>query len=129
MKAAAAAAAAATKTTMKVLAVATFCWIAVAAANPTGYFGQNDTNVTATTEYTVWLANHTTSSNNSYARHAFLASLDDPSDGMAVHWTIQEGESMIRLAVAARTTGWLGFGTYCWLLSCCCLFARRKDTT
>jgi hypothetical protein len=106
---AAAAAAAAATTTMKVLAAATFCWIA-AAANPTGYFGHNDTNV-ATTEYTAWLANHTMS-NSSYARHAFLASLNDPSDGMAVHWTIIQGESMIRLAVAARTTGWLGFGTY-----------------
>jgi hypothetical protein len=114
--AAAAAAEGTTKTTtMKVLfaAAATFSWIAAAAANPTGYFGHNDTNVTTTTtEYTAWLANHTTMSNSSYARHAFLASLNDPSDGMAVHWTIQEGESMIRLAVAARTTGWLGFGTY-----------------
>jgi hypothetical protein len=112
-----------TTTTMKVIAAATFWWIwfccffnnravtgvaAAAAVTATGYFGHNDTNVTATNEYTAWLANHTRS-NSSYARHAFLASIDDPSDGMAVHWTIQ-GES-IRLAVAARTTGWLGFGT------------------
>jgi hypothetical protein len=89
---------------MKVFAAAAFWWIAAAAAAvPTGYFGHNDTNVTATNEYTVWLANHTRSNSSSYARHAYLASLDDPSDGMAVHWTIQ-GES-IRLAVAARTSG------------------------
>jgi hypothetical protein len=63
------------------------------------YFG-NDAE-----EYASWLA----SNNTFYARHTFLSAPLNPQDGMAIHWTIQGEE--IQLAVAARATGWLGFGT------------------
>jgi hypothetical protein len=65
------------------------------------YFGSD---AGSAEEYAAWL-NRT----SLYERHTFLAAPQNPNDGMAVHWTIKGEE--IRLAVAARTTGWLGFGT------------------
>jgi hypothetical protein len=43
-----------------------------------------------------------------YTSSVFLPSSGDPDLGAAVHWSI-EGDSIF-LAVAARATGWLGFG-------------------
>lgn len=56
-------------------------------------------------EYVEWIE----TSAGQYSRSSFLPSLDSASSGVALHWTI-EGEN-IRLAVAARATGWVGFGT------------------
>jgi hypothetical protein len=64
------------------------------------FFGADDGDAD---EYADWLKNAV------YERHTFLSSPHKPNDGMSVHWTIQGEE--IRLAVAARATGWLGFGT------------------
>jgi hypothetical protein len=72
-------------------------------ASAATYFGNTND---ADTEYTAWLA----TASASYARNTFLPAVSNPTDGMAVHWTIQ-GET-IQLAVVAKTTGWLGFGTY-----------------
>jgi hypothetical protein len=44
----------------------------------------------------------------SYERTEFLPSPAGNSTGAALHWTIQENE--ILLAVAAKATGWVGFG-------------------
>jgi hypothetical protein len=71
------------------------------AAAAAKYFG---TAANATNEYTTWLEENA----SPYERHVFLAPLNDTTHGMAVHWTIQDGE--IQLAVAAKTTGWMGFG-------------------
>lgn len=56
-------------------------------------------------EYTVWL----NSKGSQYKQHTFLETSSDPTDGMAVHWTIED--DMIRMAVAAEAKGWMGFGT------------------
>jgi hypothetical protein len=92
---------------MKLTAISTFfCLLAqgvsVGATAAATYFG---TAANTTNEYTTWLEK----SASPYKRHVFLAALNDTTHGMAVHWTIQDGE--IQLAVAAKTTGWLGFGT------------------
>jgi hypothetical protein len=72
------------------------------AAAAAKYFGT--ANATSN-EYTTWLEKNAAP----YKRHVFLPALTDTTHGMAVHWTIQDGE--IQLAVAAKATGWLGFGT------------------
>jgi hypothetical protein len=74
------------------------------AAAAAKYFGSAVINATSN-EYTTWLEKNAAP----YKRHVFLPALTDTTHGMAVHWTIQDGE--IQLAVAAKTTGWLGFGT------------------
>jgi hypothetical protein len=90
------------KITSLLVAFSLFCTNGASAASATYFGNTNNTD----TEYTAWLATATPP----YARNTFLPALTDPTDGMAVHWTIQ-GET-IQLAVAAKTTGWLGFGTY-----------------
>jgi hypothetical protein len=75
------------------------------AAAAAKYFGAEAINA-ASNEYTTWLEKN---ASQPYKRHVFLPARNDTTHGMAVHWTIQDGE--IQLAVAAKTTGWLGFGT------------------
>jgi hypothetical protein len=93
------------KITSLLVAFSLFCTkgASAASASTATYFGNTNN---ADTEYTAWLA----TASPQYARNSFLPALSDPTDGMAVHWTIQ-GET-IQLAVVAKTTGWLGFGTY-----------------
>jgi hypothetical protein len=45
---------------------------------------------------------------NEYHAHAFLPSASNPSKGASIHWTVDD--THISLAVAARASGWLGFG-------------------
>ncbi len=45
---------------------------------------------------------------SSYPRHSFLPSAEDPEDGVAVFWKLDEDK--VHFAVAARAEGWLGFG-------------------
>jgi len=45
---------------------------------------------------------------SSYSNSAFLQSTGATDEGVAVHWTLDS--KFIHLAVAARATGWVGFG-------------------
>lgn len=49
-----------------------------------------------------------------YGSSVFLSSRESEADsdnnGAAIHWQIDQDASKIRLAVAARATGWVGFG-------------------
>jgi hypothetical protein len=65
---------------------------------PAEYFGGSDNDV-----YLDWADGV-----SRYTSSVFLPSNADPNLGAAVHWSI-EGDSIF-LAVAARATGWLGFG-------------------
>jgi dopamine beta-monooxygenase len=71
-------------------------WLAQAKDTST-YFGGTDIE-----GYTAWLQGA------SYGKTAFIQSTQVDGAGVALHWTI-EGET-IKLAVAARATGWVGFG-------------------
>lgn len=53
-------------------------------------------------EYLNWAASV------NYESSQFFASDTDPSDGVAVHWTISQ--PYVELGVAVRASGWLGFG-------------------
>jgi hypothetical protein len=66
---------------------------------PPTYFGGSDHS-----EFVAWLQRRTIP----YQRSAFIPSPHSPSLGIAVYWTIQ-GER-INIAVAAKATGWVGFG-------------------
>ena len=70
-------------------------------ADPLLYFGGNDNNVV---EYTDWLSQNQAL----YPKSIFLSTDADESLGIAVHWSILDDE--IHIAVAARATGWVGFG-------------------
>ena len=70
-------------------------------ADPLLYFGGNDNNVV---EYTDWLSQNQAL----YPKSIFLSTDVDESLGIAVHWSILDDE--IHIAVAARATGWVGFG-------------------
>lgn len=65
--------------------------------DPTTYFGgiENDA-------YLQWV------DGASYDRSAFLPSPAGNSTGAALHWTIQDDE--IYLALAVKATSWVGFG-------------------
>lgn len=65
---------------------------------PTEYFGASDNDA-----YLDW-----SKSVSRYTSSLYLPSNADPDLGAAVHWSI-EGDSIF-LAVAARATGWVGFG-------------------
>ena len=67
---------------------------------PAEYFGD------ANAPYVAWL---TSRGESNFDHSAFLAG-DIEGEGVAVHWTIDDDASTIRLAVAARATGWVGFG-------------------
>jgi len=54
--------------------------------------------------YKTWLD----SNFGTYSRHSFLPSTADPAEGAAVFWIV-EGDD-IQFAVAAKASGWLGFG-------------------
>jgi hypothetical protein len=71
---------------------------------PADYFGGSDRN----TYLDWWAVNAGNSASGGYTNSIFLPSNSDPSLGAAVHWSIQ-GDSVF-LAVAARATGWVGFG-------------------
>ena len=69
-------------------------------SNRSTYFGGIDNG-----EYTSWLETR----GSHYSQSVFLdVGGEDESLGMAVHWSIVGHE--IQLAVAARATGWVGFG-------------------
>ena len=58
--------------------------------------------------YASWLAQ----SNLPY-EHSYLLSsdkIDDDDVAVAMHWSIDKDENLLRLNVAADATGWLGFG-------------------
>jgi hypothetical protein len=67
------------------------------AVDPTSYFGgaENDA-------YLDWL------SKSAYDRLTWLGSSSDSTLGVAVHWTTDS--THIQLAVAAKASGWVGFG-------------------
>jgi len=67
--------------------------------DPATYFGGTENGA-----YLDWLQFQGTS----YKRTEFLPSPAGNSTGAAIHWTIQDDE--IFLAVAAKATGWVGFG-------------------
>jgi DOMON domain/Copper type II ascorbate-dependent monooxygenase, N-terminal domain/Copper type II ascorbate-dependent monooxygenase, C-terminal domain len=67
------------------------------AMDPSSYFGGSGNE-----GYTAWLRGAW------YSRTAFIESAQDERSGVALHWTI-EGET-IKLAVAAKAEGWVGFG-------------------
>jgi dopamine beta-monooxygenase len=74
------------------------CLLSLAQAkDPSTYFGGSDTEA-----YTAWLQGA------SYGKTAFIESTQAPGAGVALHWTIED--ETIKLAVAARATGWVGFG-------------------
>jgi Copper type II ascorbate-dependent monooxygenase, N-terminal domain/DOMON domain/Copper type II ascorbate-dependent monooxygenase, C-terminal domain len=67
------------------------------AKDPAAYFGGSGNE-----GYVAWLRGV------SYDKTVFLPSTNDDAKGVALHWTI-EGET-IKLAVAAKATGWVAFG-------------------
>jgi DOMON domain/Copper type II ascorbate-dependent monooxygenase, C-terminal domain/Copper type II ascorbate-dependent monooxygenase, N-terminal domain len=69
----------------------------VSAKDPPTYFGGSDNE-----GYISWLGG------TSYERSSFIESTQVEGSGVAVHWTV-EGDT-IKLAVAAKATGWVGFG-------------------
>ena len=84
------------------IALVALCFRGLAQAqsqDPTEFFDATDNDA-----YLQWLQDAT----RDYERTLFLPSPAGPFDGAAIHWTI-EGDS-IYLAVAARATGWVGFG-------------------
>jgi hypothetical protein len=83
--------------------VLVFLTSATAQTLPAEYFGGSDHDA-----YVEWLAVSVNNSASRYTNSIFLPTNGDPSLGAAVHWSI-EGDSVF-LAVAARATGWVGFG-------------------
>ena len=71
------------------------------AVSPAEYFAAD-----GNTPYVSWL---TSRGESNFEHSAFLAG-DIEGDGVAVHWTIDDDASSIRLAVAVQATGWVGFG-------------------
>jgi hypothetical protein len=47
---------------------------------------------------------------SNYSNSLFFESTVDASQGVAVHWRLDRTAERIYLAVAARATGWVGFG-------------------
>lgn len=71
---------------------------------PESYFGAESDSA-----YTRWYDEH----GGFYTRSAWFPStnvVDDGSTGMAVHWTMDEEQENIFLAVVAKAEGWVGFG-------------------
>jgi hypothetical protein len=58
--------------------------------------------------YLEWLSRHQDS--NYSSAYFTSASNDDQTQGAAVHWKVDAENEVVYLAVAARATGWLGFG-------------------
>ena len=69
------------------------------AQTPSDYFGGLNHDA-----YLSW----SNTSSNSYVTSVFLESSANATEGVAVHWTLNA--THIHLAVAARATGWVGFG-------------------
>jgi dopamine beta-monooxygenase len=82
---------------MKLLIFFSFLLYLAQAKDPSTYFGGSGIG-----EYTAWLLGA------SYGKTAFIESTQVDGAGVALHWNI-EGDT-IKLAVAARATGWVGFG-------------------
>jgi hypothetical protein len=79
------------------LAVAVFSSGFANAQDPVTYFDGTDHDA-----YLKWLQV------SSYERSTFLPSPEGPLTGAALHWNITNDS--VHLAVAARATGWVGFG-------------------
>jgi DOMON domain len=77
--------------------------VAVASsADPSTFFGG-----TGNGAYLDWVA----SAGSKYPAFQFLPSDDtDSNDGIAIHWDIPSNDTKLHLAVAARATGFVGFG-------------------
>jgi hypothetical protein len=67
------------------------------------YFGGIDND-----SYLQWLSQHQDS--NYSSAYFSTVSTDDQTQGAAVHWKVDVENEVLYLAVAARATGWLGFG-------------------
>lgn len=67
--------------------------------SPLEYFGGSDAGV-----YQSWASKN----NQGYTRSAWFPSTSSPSKGVALHWRMEEDR--IHMGVAARATGWVGFG-------------------
>ena len=82
------------------------CWSAVIAQQTitqhTQFFG--GTSQSSNAAYNTWFQSH----GSFYNQSVFVPVLSNSSDGAAVHWSIIDDR--IYLAVAARATGWVGFG-------------------
>jgi dopamine beta-monooxygenase len=87
---------------MKVFLFVSFLlqWLVAQAKDASSYFGGSEVD-----GYTAWLQ---TTGASSYDKTAFVESTQAQGAGVALHWTIQD--EAIQLAVAARATGWVGFG-------------------
>ena len=85
-----------------VVCLAGFAAAAAAAAVPPAEYFSTDINA----PYVSWL---TSRGEANFDHSAFLPGTTE-GDGVAVHWTIDDATSKIRLAVAAPATGWVGFG-------------------
>lgn len=71
----------------------------------TEYFGGEDNEA-----YLAWVSN--TLSDGEYEAAAYLPSpaVDSSLEGVAVHWSIDRDNGNLELALAARASGWVGFG-------------------
>lgn len=74
----------------------------IRSSDPSTFFGGDAADIQ---DYLDWVA--TVDYKDTY----FLpSSSGDAADGAAVHWSINEEQGIVELAVAVRATGWLGFG-------------------
>src|SRR3569623_2127808 len=69
--------------------------------DPSTYFGGQDNNA-----YLEWIASD---SLRSLTSTLYLPSRSDPTLGAALHWHIVDDDS-VELAVAVKSSGWMGFG-------------------
>ena len=86
----------------------TFCATS-ANANETQQQAQNYFSSGDNTPYLTWLSAH----RDDYDNQIFLpkaGSEQSLDEGVALHWSIDNESNSIQIAVAARATGWLGFG-------------------
>jgi DOMON domain len=80
-----------------------FFVLPIIAADPESYFGGANHEA-----YIDWVSNDLGASN--YPHSFFLSSDSDDSLGVAVHYRLEAEENMLHLALAARASGWFGFG-------------------
>ena len=69
--------------------------------DPSSYFGGSGNEA-----YLEW---YQTAISENYDSSVYLPSTKDPLQGMAVHWRVIDDKELV-LAVAARSSGWIGFG-------------------
>jgi DOMON domain len=80
-----------------------FFILPITAPDPKSYFGGANHDA-----YTNWVDQDLNVSQ--YPHSVFLGSDSDESLGVAVHYRLDSDENMIHLALAARASGWFGFG-------------------